>query len=138
MEELRIVSLLEKERPRLTPGHRARIARRLAGREWSIKDVRDLYGVGWSTVRRWIQSGELKARREGKFWVIDPEDAAQAPGRFARGWYQHKLSAEEAREVRRRRRQGEKIREIAEDFGIHESLVTRIENHERYADVEEE
>lgn len=39
-----------------------------------IRGVAEFFGVSVKTVRRWIESGELKAHQLGRQWRIAPED----------------------------------------------------------------
>jgi excisionase family DNA binding protein len=103
----------------------------LDDRGLSAQAVADELGVAERTVRRWVESGRLPAKRRGRSFVIHLEDALKLHGQAPIG-RSDRTKIERDRELQDLRAQLEtQLAELLELRGRHAEVVRRLDQVER-------
>lgn len=55
----------------------------------NLKEVREKYGISKQTALNWVTKKEFKARKEGRIWIVDEEDADN----FVRLYYSDRFTS---------------------------------------------
>jgi excisionase family DNA binding protein len=97
----------------------------------SAQAVADELGIAERTVRRWVQSGRLPARRKGRSFIIDLDDALRLHGQAPIG-RSDRARIERDRELDQLRTEVQDHRgELMELRGRYAEVVERLEQAER-------